>query len=61
MSQDLFRNIDFDYSIVNYVENNFILNSKFKVDKFYDQAKFKVFFPNVEFELDFFRITCIFT
>ncbi len=53
MSQDLFRNIDFDYSIVNYVENNFILNSKFKVDKFYDQAKFKVFFPNVEFELDF--------
>ena len=53
MYQNLFRNIDFNYSIINYVENNFILNSKFKVDKFHDQAKFKSFFPNIEFELDF--------
>ena len=53
MYQNLFKNIDFNYSIINFVENYFILNSKFKIDKFYDQAKFKAFFPNIEFELDF--------
>lgn len=55
MSQDLFRNIDFDYSIVNYVESNFILNSKFKIDKFNDRANFKIEFPNIYFDIDFFE------
>jgi len=54
--QNLFKNIDFNYSIINFVENYFILNSKFKVDKFYDQAKFNPFFHNIISKINDFQI-----